>query len=331
MRRLSLIALIPLVSLILGAASLFLISSPVRAEHHTLNIAQGYVAADILPLWIAVERKLFEKHGLETTVNYVRGGRNIVAALLSGQSDLAVILPSSFLLANLQGADFVFIGNSHSALKYVLAAHPSIKAPADLKGKRLAISSVGDLSHAMTLMALQRLGIGRKELEVIQVGQQPDRMLALKNGSVQATMVSSPFDFMLKKEGFVSLFDTSNEVRTLATAYTVQQKFLQNAPHRVMAEKFLGAMTEAVKIIKTERDYALKVLDKNLRNTDAEILKYSYDFLAPAYHDYPRMKAEEVQTLIDLIVAPDKRKELSAEKLMDNSFVAKLEKSGSLK
>ncbi|HEY3302673.1 MAG TPA: ABC transporter substrate-binding protein [Candidatus Binatia bacterium] len=316
-------------SLLLGAVALFLVASPLEAEHKTLNIAQGYVAADILPLWIANERKLFEKHGLETTVTYVRGGKNIVAALLSGQSDLAVILPSSFLLANLQGADFVFVGNSHSVLKYVLMAHPSIKAPAQLKGKRLAISSVGDLSHAMTLLALQRLGIDRKALEIIQVGQQPDRILALRNGSVQATTVSTPFDFLLKKEGFVSLFDTSNEVRTLATAYTVRQKFLQSAPHRLMTERFLSAMTEAVKIIKTERDYSLRVLDKNLRNTDAEILNYSYDFLAPAYHDTPRMKGEEVQTLIDLIVAPDKRKELSAEKLMDNSLVAKIEKGGS--
>ena len=111
---------------------------------------------------IAIDRNLFEKHALETAVTYVRGGKNIVAALLSGQSDMAVILPSSFVLANLQGADFVFIGNSHSLLKYVLMAHPSIKAPVDLKGKRLAISTVGDLSHAMTLLALQRLGIGEE-------------------------------------------------------------------------------------------------------------------------------------------------------------------------
>jgi len=72
------------------------------------------------------------------------------------------------------------------------------------------------------------------------------------------------------------------------------------------------------------------VLDKNLRNTDVEILNYSYDFLAPAYHDSPRIKADEVQTLIDLIVAPDRRKELSAEKLMDNSLATTIEKSGFL-
>lgn len=317
------------IAIALATLSLFFASSPLQADHKTLNIAQGYIAADILPLWIAIDRNLFEKHALETAVTYVRGGKNIVAALLSGQSDMAVILPSSFVLANLQGADFVFIGNSHSLLKYVLMAHPSIKAPVELKGKRLAISTVGDLSHAMTLLALQRLGIGPKELEVIQVGQQPERMLALRNSSVRATTVSTPFDFMLKKEGFVPLFDSSNEVRTLATAYIVRQKFLQNAAHRSMAEKFLRAMTEAVRIIKTERDYALRVLDKNLRNTDPEILKYSYDFLAPAYHDSPRMKAAEVQTLIDLIVPPDKRKELSAEKLMDNSLVAKIENGGS--
>ncbi len=72
------------------------------------------------------------------------------------------------------------------------------------------------------------------------------------------------------------------------------------------------------------------MLDKNLRNTDVEILNYSYDFLAPAYHDSPRIKADEVQTLIDLIVAPDRRKELSAEKLIDNSLATTIEKSGFL-
>lgn len=74
--------------------------SLLRAEHKTLRIAQGYIAADILPLWVAKERTLFEKYGLDTTITYVRGGKNIVAALLSDQSDIAVILPSSLRKAS---------------------------------------------------------------------------------------------------------------------------------------------------------------------------------------------------------------------------------------
>ena len=316
--------------LLLPAFCLCFFASSLRAEHKTLNIAQGYIAADILPLWMAKERKLYEKCGLDTTVTYVRGGKNIVAALLSGQSDLAIILPSSFLFANLQGADFVFVGNSHTLLKYVLMAHPSIKSPAQLKGKRMAISTVGDLTYSMTMLAFQRLGIDRKDMEIIQVGQQPERLLALKNGSVQATMISSPFDFVLKKEGFVPLFDSTHEVRTLATAYTVRQKFLQSPSHHSMVENFLMATMEAVKIIKTEREFAMQVMNKNLRDTSPEILNYSYDFLAPAYLEVPAMKAEEVQTLIDLIIPEDKRKQLSPEKLIDNGFVKKIEKSGLL-
>lgn len=89
-------------------------------------------------------------------------------------------------------------------------------------------------------------------------------------------------------------------------------------------------MTEAVKVIKTERNFSLQVLDKNLRNTAPEILSYSYDFLAPAYLPLPSMKTEEAQILIDLVIPADKRKELAAEKLIDNSFVLNLEKSGFL-
>ena len=319
-----------LIPLLVLAGFLSFLSSPVQADHKTLNIAQGYIAADILPLWVAKERKLYEKYGLDTTATYVRGGKNIVAALLSGESDVAIILPSSFLFANLQGADFVFVGNSHTLLKYVLMAHPSIKSPAQLKGKRMAISTVGDLTYSMTMLAFQRLAIDKKDVETIQVGQQPDRLLALKNGSVQATMVSSPFDFILKKEGFVPLFDSTNEVRTLATAYTVRQKFLQSPSHHLMVESFLMAMMEAVKIIKTEREFAMQVMNKNLRDISPEILNYSYDFLAPAYLEVPAMKPEEVQTLIDLMIPEDKRKQLSPEKLIDNSFAKKIEKSAFL-
>jgi ABC-type nitrate/sulfonate/bicarbonate transport system substrate-binding protein len=46
----------------------FFFVSPLQAEHKTLNIAQGYIAADILPLWVAKERNLFEKHGLATDI-----------------------------------------------------------------------------------------------------------------------------------------------------------------------------------------------------------------------------------------------------------------------
>src|SRR5258708_26190883 len=114
------------IAIALAALSLFFASSPLQADHKTLNIAQGYIAADILPLWIAIDRNLFEKHALETAVTYVRGGKNIVAALLSGQSDMAVILPSAFLLAKLQGAAFVFIVNPHSLLQYAFMAEPSV-------------------------------------------------------------------------------------------------------------------------------------------------------------------------------------------------------------
>ena len=107
-------------------------------------------------------------------------------------------------------------------------AYLLIKAPVELpRARRLAISTVGDLSHAMTLLALQRLGIGPKELEVIQVGQQPERMLALRNSSVRATIVRPPFDFMLKKEGFVLLFDSSNEgAHSCHGLHSCGQKFL---------------------------------------------------------------------------------------------------------
>src|SRR5258708_21704771 len=89
------------IAIALAALSLFFASSPLQADHKTLNIAQGYIAADILPLWIAIDRNLFEKHALETAVTHGPGRQKILSALLSRPSDIAGHPPSSFLLSNL--------------------------------------------------------------------------------------------------------------------------------------------------------------------------------------------------------------------------------------
>jgi ABC-type nitrate/sulfonate/bicarbonate transport system substrate-binding protein len=84
--------------------------------------------------WVAYRSGSFEKHGLKLEPIYIRGGLMGIQAALSGDLPLQLQGASTVVAAWAQGAkEFQFIGAVGNRLDYVLAAHPSIKRPEDLR------------------------------------------------------------------------------------------------------------------------------------------------------------------------------------------------------
>ena len=97
--------------------------------------------------WIAQELGLFKKYDLDVPVVFVTPGAPSVAAILSGDSEVAVIGAASITRPWVQGnKDPVFVGGIKSLLTHSIIAKPDIKRPEDLKGKRIGVSRIGSLS-----------------------------------------------------------------------------------------------------------------------------------------------------------------------------------------
>ena len=78
-------------------------------------------------------------------------------------------------------------------LIYRLVARPEIKAIADLKGKRVAVSRFGAGADRATRLLLTKLGFNpEKDVVLVQVGCTPTRLAALAANSVDATIVEPP-------------------------------------------------------------------------------------------------------------------------------------------
>ena len=117
-------------------------------------------------VWLARERGLFKKHGLE--MQYILMPRNplAVAALLAGEIDAAIIGPGHLVNAGIGGADLIGIANFHLKLDYRLNVRPEIKKAEDLRGKRIAISGPGSTSHLVSMLALQGLNIDPTQAKI---------------------------------------------------------------------------------------------------------------------------------------------------------------------
>ena len=117
------------------------------------------------------------------------------------------------MLADLSGADLVNVAHTVPGVQTKMLVKPEIKRPEDLRGKRIATSSLGSLGDFLlntfcAKMASTRTG----KLLWLSIGTPPERLQALFSGAVDATEASYPFDMQAERKGFRVLFDARKEV-----------------------------------------------------------------------------------------------------------------------
>jgi ABC-type nitrate/sulfonate/bicarbonate transport system substrate-binding protein len=69
-----------------------------------------------------------------------------------------------------------------------------------IAGKSVAISRFGSASDFAAVAALEKLGVGPKQVTLMQLGGNANRLAGLSGGSVQATVFSEPYASMAVKK-----------------------------------------------------------------------------------------------------------------------------------
>ena len=162
---------------IIGAV--LLAHTSAAAADKLLVIYTARVMSQAYP-WIAEEAGLFKKYDLEIPLVFVTPGAPAVAAILSGDSEVAVIGAASITRPFVQGnKDPVIIGGIKSLLTHSIIAKPDIKKPEQLKGKRIGVSRIGSNPHYFAVQALRHYGLDSRDVSYIQAGGAPETLAAL--------------------------------------------------------------------------------------------------------------------------------------------------------
>jgi len=151
-----------------------LVPSGIAAADRLYTIYTARVMSQTYP-WIAEEAGLFKKYDLDIPLVFVTPGAPAVAAILSGDSEVAVTGAASITRPIVQGnKDPVLIGVVKSMLTHSILAKPEIKRPEQLKGKRIGVSRIGSNPHYFAVQALRHFGIDSREVSYIQTGGAPE-------------------------------------------------------------------------------------------------------------------------------------------------------------
>jgi len=184
--------------LILGLAWA-LAASPGWAQTGKTPLTISYTATpEFGAVFIAKERGLFDKHGLDVTLQLIPVSPNVPGAVMSGSVQVGGTTPPVLLQAVDGGLDLVAIAgggvydNSSRGLGMVARSGVSISTPQDLVGKKVGVPGFGAAIHLLVKRWLMDKGVDPKKVTFIEIGipQMPD---VLKGGSVDAVATAEPF------------------------------------------------------------------------------------------------------------------------------------------
>ncbi len=246
-------------------------SGPASAglEKTTLNV--GIIPiVDLLQMYVAQANGYFADEGLTVKTTAMAGGAAIAPAVQSGQLDIGWSNVVSMIVAHDKGFDFKLIGGGayqgqdHWNIGLLAPPNSKINGPADLKGARVAVNTLGAVNELAVRAYAAKAGVDTSTIQFVEVGF-PDMPPALTAGRVDAALVEEPFLSIAGNNGTAKVVDPAvyREIATdpiiVAGWFTTSSWMAQN-PRTLAA--FGRAIHRATDTINQDPDTARAAISK---------------------------------------------------------------------
>ena len=311
----------------LGLFFAFLVGAvPARAGEAPL-VKANYAAFSgaFAPLWIAADKNLFSKYGLNVDLRYIAPA-TATQALIG--KNLEIINPGGEIVeAGLNGEPVVYIAGIMNRAVMSIYAKPEITSLADLKGKVLAVTVPGATTDfaARVLLQQARLTPG-KDVKLIYLKGMVEILTGINQGNADAGIFTSPTTLKAQHAGLKELVNvTEQNIPMIHAALASTKEYIKTRPDNV--RRFLQAYLEGIKISRTDADYTKQIIGKYTKTTDVADLENSYQTFLPAWERLPLVPAAAVQTMLNFANHPA-AKAARPESFIDNSILIEIGKSG---
>jgi len=297
-------------------------SQAAQKEFQKLSVGYTPISGASIPLFIALEEKLFHKYGYDVSGIFMGGSPLINSAILAGEFPLGYTGGGAIISSRLAGSDLIAIASPLQVLTIDGWARPEIKSVADLRGKRVGVTRFGASTYFAALSMLESAGVKPGEVTFIQNGGVGESFAALTGGRVDVCMIGYPYGLRAKNAGFHLLFRplTTDYGLFPTAAIAARDSWLKDARNRKVAVDFLRALGEGVMLARENGAVTKKALRKFTRVSEDADLQGSYDFYKDAFPRTLRVDEKAMANALKFVEHP-KAKGADVKQFYDNSLV----------
>jgi NitT/TauT family transport system substrate-binding protein len=304
----------------------FIAAAPLQAaDAPSLRANYSAFSGAFAPVWIAGDKGLFAKYGLNIDIRYIAPATATQALLAK---NLDIVNPGGEIIeAGLNGEPVVFIAGILNRAVMSLYAKPEITSLADLKGKVLAVTLPGATTDFTARILLQQAHLTPgKDVKLIYLKGMVEILAGINQGNADAGIFTAPTTLKASHAGLKELINvTEKNIPMIHAAFASTRDYMKSQPENV--RRFLQGYLEGIKIARADAELAKQVIGKYTKTTDKDDLEDAYKTFSPAWEKAPAVPAAAVQTMLNFATHPA-AKSARAESFIDNSAVVELEKSG---
>jgi len=239
------------------------------------------------PVWTAMDKGLFAKHGVAVKQTFTPNSVFQMENLVAGKFDIATTaLDNVVAYSEGQGEVelktdpdlFAFMGGYAGGLRLDVA--PDIKAIADLKGKAVGVDAATTGFAFILYKMLAMNGVKMDEYQIEKLGGTPNRVKALMEGKIAATMVSSPSEVLPESKGYHRIADTTKTFGAYQTSVgATRRAWAKENKERLVG--FIRAYVEAIDWLydPKNKSEALEIYMKHLKDAPKEAAEQSYKIM----------------------------------------------------
>jgi len=248
----------------------------------TVLMSYGGHNETIGPYWVAIDKGLYQKHGIDARLLQVRNAQISLAALVSGE--VPVFLPSvgNVLTGVSAGAKIGCVASPIKGISRELVARKEIESLAALRGKTLGVQSIGGGFWLATMMVLDGVGVDpdKAGIKMRVIGEESIIVQALLSGNIDAAVVTLPSAAVAKRGGMRSLVNSSEmRIPFQTVGICVRNERIVNSPD--LMTRLTKGMIDGIAYIldsRNKRDVTA-ILKKHLRLSADEDAETSYHSL----------------------------------------------------
>jgi len=231
----------------LAILSIVFLSYPAAAQSlKEIRVGSSNISVTNLVSFYARDKKFYEAEGFDAKMIVIKT-EAAVAAMVTGELDYATFSTSS-IEATLKGMPLRLLAVTNLYPLQGLVVRKGISSVADLRSKKMSVSSFGGATYGAALYLLRSHGLRPKDdVVVLAGGSSPARVAALKNGVVDAALLSAPEDIRAAAEGLRILLDVGTEYRLPWGGVCATQANIRG--NRAGTERFVRATLKATSAI----------------------------------------------------------------------------------
>ena len=233
---------------------------------------------------VGIAAKMFEQEGLEIVAIGFRGDAQMQQALAAGSVDVG-LGSGPGLGFRIKGAPAIGVAGMYGApnnLALLVPKNSPVKSPADLKGRRVGVTTAGSLTDWLVRETSRQQGWGSDGIKIAALGSIQARLAAMERGELDGTVQEAANGYQLEEEG---------KTRNLLLFGSIVKDFYTHVIYATddMIEKrpdvlrrFLRGWFRTVAFMRANKDFTVQSEAKTLDISPGVVAKV-YDAQMPGF------------------------------------------------